>query len=127
MIRILITDPLPGQIIDQLNEIPEFEVVERSASPVERPIAEDIRDADAVITPATTSWPPTALENAVNLKVIVLTGAGPAAPAAPLAGGKNITVRRIHGSPPPGRKSRGGTRELRESEVIAILKDFFNV
>ncbi len=126
MIRILIADLLPAKTIDQLNEIPEFEIIERTDPPADA-IAGEINAVDAVIAPATTPWPPATLENAVNLKIIILTGGGPDALESQLAGKTNITVRRVQGPSTPALGAAAKKHDRQESEVIQILKDFFNV
>jgi phosphoglycerate dehydrogenase-like enzyme len=127
MIRILIADLLPARTIDQLNEIPEFEIIDRSAAPAGHSMAIEISDVDAVIAPAATLWPPAVLENAANLKIVILTGAGPDALDRQMPGQKNVTIRRVHGSATHAPEDTSKQGERRESEVIAILKDFFNV
>ena len=127
MIKILIADALSVKTIDQLNEIPEFEIVEKTIPPADSSSSE-LKDIDAVIAPATTQWPPAVLENAVNLKIIILTGGGSDSMNTQMPKLKNITIRRIPCSTAPCAQAAKNDKQGRqEAEVITILKEFFNV
>lgn len=127
MIRILIATDLSTRAIDKLNEIPEFEIME-NATLIPENLASEIKNIDAVITSGMSQLPPAVLASAVGLKLIILTGNGPNHMDTPIANLKNIEIRSIPLF--PGSSIRSATAENQEregSEVIAILKDFFNV
>ena len=127
MIRILIADDLSARIIDKLNEIPEFEIIEKTNLIPEK-FATEIKNIDAVVVSGTTLLPSAMLKGAVNLKIIVLTGAGPNHVDTAMASLKNIEIRST--ALFPTSHSCTSTEENHEREgldVIAILKDFFNV
>jgi phosphoglycerate dehydrogenase-like enzyme len=127
MIRILIADDLSTRAIEQLNEIPEFEILE-NATLIPENLASEIKNIDAVITSGMSQLPPAVLASAVSLKIIILTGGSPNHMDPALANKKNIEIRAIPQF--SGSSVRTATAEDQEregSEVIAILKDFFNV
>lgn len=127
MIRILIADELSTRIIDKLNEIPEFEIIEKANLTAEK-LATEIKNVDAVVVTDATPLTSAILKGAVNLKIIVQTGNGPSLVDAAMARRNNIEIR----SAPLLPISQSGTANAanQESEgvdVTAILKDFFNV
>lgn len=127
MIRILIADVLNSMTIDKLNEIPEFEIVEMTNLVPEK-LAAEIKNVDAVVVGGTTRLTSAILKDAVNLKIIVLTEKGANQMDTAMANQKNIEIRNT----PPFPGSRPGTVTAKSQEgegldVIAILKDFFNV
>lgn len=122
MIRILIADDLSTRIIDKLNEIPEFEIIEKTNLIPEK-LATEIKNVDAVVVSSTTLLTSAILKGAVNLKVIVLTGDGPNHVDTMMASRKNIEIRNT----PPSPASAAENQEREGLDVIAILKDFFNV
>jgi phosphoglycerate dehydrogenase-like enzyme len=127
MIRILIADDLSTRAIERLNEIPEFEIIE-NATVIPEKLASEIKNIDAVITSGMSQLPPAILACAVGLKIVILTGGGANHKETALANKKNIVIRSIPLL--PGSSARSATAENQEregSEVIAILKDFFNV
>ena len=127
MIRIMIADDLSARIIDKLNEIPEFEIIERTNLIPEK-LATEIKNIEAAVVSGTTLLTPAILKDAVNLKIIVLTGNGPNHVDTEMARRKNIEIRNTQ--PFPAMHSCTATAESQEREgldVIAILKDFFNV
>jgi phosphoglycerate dehydrogenase-like enzyme len=126
MIRILIADDLSPKTIDKLNEIPEFEISEKM-DPLQANFVAEIKNADALVLGAATPLPAAALQNAVNLKIMIKTGAGPDRVEPATTSRKNIE---IHTTPLPASPVGASAAENREREgadVIAILKDFFNV
>ena len=122
MIRILIADDLSTRIIDKLNEIPEFEIIEKTNFIPEK-LATEIKNVDAVVVNSTTLLTSVILKGAVNLKIIVLTGSGPNHVDTTMARRKNIEIRNT----PPSPASAAENQEREGLDVIAILKDFFNV
>ena len=117
MIRILITGDWSSKTIDRLNEIPEFEIIEKANTTREKLFAE-IKNMDAVIVRGASPLTPAMLKDAANLKIIVLTGKGSSHEDTVLAGRNKIEIRHT----PPGEN-----QEQEGLDVIAILKDFFNV
>lgn len=122
MIRILIADDLSTRIIDKLNEIPEFEIIGKTNFIPEK-LATEIKNVDAVVVSSTTLLTSVILKSAVNLKIIVLTGSGPNHVDTTMARRKNIEIRNT----PPSPASAAENQEREGLDVIAILKDFFNV
>jgi len=122
MIKILITDNLSARTIDRLNEIPEFEIIERTNLIPEK-LATEIKNVEAVVVSAATQLTSAILKGAVNLKIIVLTGSGPDHADKSLARRGNIEIRNAALSTIPTAENP----EREGSDVIAILKDFFNV
>jgi phosphoglycerate dehydrogenase-like enzyme len=108
MIRILIASPLGPEAIDQLNEIPEFEINTKPSLSSEQLLAE-IAGADALVCGGSPVVSATHLAAATGLKLIVTIGATDAVDA-PAAQRRGIDVRR---------SAQEGT--------VAVLKDFFNV
>jgi|GEM_PF-863329 len=127
MIRILITDDLSTRIIDKLNEIPEFEIIEKTNFIPEK-LATEIKNVDAVVVSGTTLLTSAMLKGAVNLKIIVLTGGGPNHVDTTMALRKNIEIRNTPLFPTSHSGTSTAENQEREGlDVIAILKDFFNV
>jgi phosphoglycerate dehydrogenase-like enzyme len=127
MIRILIADDLNTRAIDKLNEIPEFEIIEQKNLIPEK-LAVEIKNVDAIVVKGTTPLLPAILKSDVSLKIIILTGNGANQADKAAARLKNIEIR----STPllPAQQAGAQTAENQEhesSDVIAILKDFFNV
>ncbi len=75
MIRILVADPLSPKAIDQLNEIAEFEVIEKTGLS-ESELKEEIRNVEAVVVSRITRLPREMIENGTKLKIIVRVGVG---------------------------------------------------
>lgn len=73
MIRILIADPLSPKAIEQLNEIAEFEVVEKTEMR-EGDLSEEIRNVEAVVVRNATKLTRDIIQNAPKLKIIVRVG-----------------------------------------------------
>lgn len=117
MITILITDNLSTRTIDKLNEIPEFEISEKTNLTPEQ-FSTEIENIDALIISPTTLLTSAILKDAVNLKIIVLTGDGPNLVDSAMARRNNVEIRI---TPNDENQERHGLH------VIAILKDFFNV
>jgi len=127
MIRILIADDLSTKTIDRLNEIPEFEISENAETGREN-FAAEIKNVDALVVSAATLLPAPLLESAANLKIIIVAGDGSDHVDRATAQRKNIEVRTTRLSPAAtAGVSAAEKRELEGSDVIAILKDFFNV
>ncbi|MFH2108369.1 MAG: hypothetical protein ABII93_06855 [Chrysiogenia bacterium] len=124
MIRILVVDRLQPKTIDLLNEISEFEIIEKPGL-TSRQLQEEIKNADALIISGPMPLSEETLNQGGDLKLIVRSSgvSGPMDTAA--AQGKNIEIRTAegHNSAQPGKKSE----ESIEIGVIAILKEFFNV
>lgn len=124
MIRILIAVRLPAKTIDLLNEIPEFETSEKTGLSSAQ-LQEEIKNADALIISGSMPLTEEILNQDGDLKLIVRSGgvSGPIDTAA--AQGKNIEIRTAvgHNTAQPGKK----IEETSEIDVIAILKEFFNV
>ena len=127
MIRILIADALNSMTIDKLNEIPEFEIIEKTDLAPEK-LAAEIKNVDALVVGGTTALTSAILKDAVNLKIIVLTGKGAE------SNGYCDGQPKKHRNPQHSTvsRSRPGTVTAKSQEregldVIAILKDFFNV
>jgi D-3-phosphoglycerate dehydrogenase len=122
MIKILIADDLSTRTIDKLNEIPEFEIIEKTNLSLEK-LATEIKNVEAVVLNGTTLLTSAILKNAVNLKIIVLTGSGSDHAHTEMARGKNIEVRCV----PLLSSATAENQERNGMDVIVILKDFFNV
>lgn len=75
MIRILVADPLSPKAIDQLNEIAEFEVIEKTGLN-ESELKEEIRNVEAVVVRSVTRLTREMIENGPKLKIIVRVGIG---------------------------------------------------
>jgi phosphoglycerate dehydrogenase-like enzyme len=127
MIRILIADELSAGTIDKLNEIPEFEIIEKINLSPEK-LAMEIKNVEAVVVGGATRLTAAVLKAAVNLKVIVRDGNGPKQVDNAMARQKNIEIRSTlplaasHLHP-----ALAENKEHDPMDVIAILKDFFNV
>jgi phosphoglycerate dehydrogenase-like enzyme len=128
MIRILIADDLSTRTVDKLNEIPEFEISENT-DPGRGNFAAEIKNVDALVGSGAILLPAAFLESAVNLKIIIVTGGADLADSTmAMARRKNIEVHSTRLSPAAtAGASAAEKRELEGSDVIAILKDFFNV
>jgi phosphoglycerate dehydrogenase-like enzyme len=127
MIRILIADELNTRTIDKLNEIPEFEIIEKK-NLIPENLATEIKNVDAMVMSGTTQLLSAILKSAVTLKIIVLTGCGPNHADAAAARLKNIEIRStplLLAQQVDAQTAK--TREREGVDVIAILKDFFNV
>jgi phosphoglycerate dehydrogenase-like enzyme len=124
MIRILIADRLQSQTIDLLNEISEFEIIEKPGL-TSTQLQEEIKNADALIISGSMPLSEEILNQGGDLKLIVRSSgvSGPIDTAA--AQGKNIEIRTAvgHNTAQLGNKME----ETIEIDVIAILKEFFNV
>ena len=120
MIRVLVADRLSPKSLDLLNEIPEFEISERTGLSSAQ-LLEEIKNADALIISGSLPLTAELLNRGVDLKLIVRSSdvSGPIDAAA--ARSRNIEVRTAVGHGTAGTKDGVGT------DVIAILKDFFNV
>jgi phosphoglycerate dehydrogenase-like enzyme len=113
MIRILVATSLSPKAIDQLNEIPEFEISERAGLTSER-LRDEIRSADALVIGDSPVVTAEVLEAGADLKLIVSSGPSGSVDEA-AARRQRVEVRRIPGA-----------REA-DAGAIAVLKDFFNV
>lgn len=124
MIRILIADRLQAKTIDLLNEISEFEIIEKPDL-TSAQLQEEIKNADALIISSSMPLSEETFNQGGDLKLIVRSSgvSGPIDAAA--AQGKNIEIRTAvgHNTAQPGNKME----ETIEIDVIAILKEFFNV
>ncbi|MCX6553718.1 MAG: hypothetical protein NTZ12_01690 [Candidatus Aminicenantes bacterium] len=123
MIRILITNALSAKTIDKLNEIPEFEISEETNLSREN-FKIEMKNVDAVVVSGTTPLSAAVLKNAENLKLIIVCGGRSdlVDPALARRQGK-IEVRATQ--PVPAAAAAGSEQE--GLDVMAILKDFFNV
>jgi D-3-phosphoglycerate dehydrogenase len=122
MIKILIADALSTGAIDKLNEIPEFEIIEKTNLTPEK-LATEIKNVEAVVVSGTTRLTSAILKGAVNLKIIVRAGSGRDNVDNALARRKNIEIRNTPLFP----TAIAENQERDGLDVIAILKDFFNV
>jgi len=124
MIRILVADSLSSRALDLLNEIPEFEISEKTGlSSVQ--LLEEIKNADALIINGSVPLTAELLTSSRDLKLIVRSSgvSGPVDEAA--ARKRNIEIRTAlgHGSS----QAADRTKDEIGVDVIVILKDFFNV
>ncbi|HSQ34661.1 MAG TPA: hypothetical protein VLQ89_01600 [Candidatus Binatia bacterium] len=127
MIRILSAGVLNAKTIERLNEIPEFEIIEKTAFNPEK-LAAEMSNVDALVWSGASQPPAAVLAGALNLKLIILTAAEANSTHAPLANRNTIEIRSTsRPSVPAGAAVAAEIKDLEESEVIAILKDFFNV
>jgi hypothetical protein len=124
MIRILIAEPLSAHTIDKLNEIPEFEIIEKTF-PTTQKLAAEIKNVDALVASKALRLSSAIPAGAAGLKIIILTGGGPNPMETELAKQKNIEIRSTTSFPAPA--DGAGSQDREGLEVIAILKDFFNV
>jgi len=110
MIRILVAERLNAKTLDLLNEIPEFEINEKTGLSPAQLLAE-IQNADAMIAGASLALGDDIFKQGGDLKLVVRCGQG--------SGPLDRQAAQRHGV------------EIREDaagqETIAILKDFFNV
>lgn len=124
MIRILVVDRLHPKTLDLLNEIPEFEISDRSGlSPAQLP--EEIKNADALIISGALPLTAEILKSSNDLKLIVRSGDISAPVDVEAARSRNIEVRTAVGHVTA--RAAGKTMDEVGTDVIAILKDFFNV
>jgi D-3-phosphoglycerate dehydrogenase len=127
MIRILIANNFSTRIIDKLNEIPEFEIIEKTNLVPEK-LATEIKNFDAVVLSGSTQLTSAILKGADNLKIIVLTGSEANHVDTKMTRRKNIEIRNTPSfSTSPACTSTAENQEREGLDVIAILKDFFNV
>ncbi len=124
MIRILIADRLQPKTIDLLNEISEFEIIEKPGL-TSAQLQEEIKNADAMIVSASMPLTDETFSQGVDLKLIVRSSGVSGHVDTAAAQRKNIEIRTAVGpkTARPGKKN-AGTAEI---DVIAILKEFFNV
>ena len=88
----------------------------------------EIKNVDAVVVSGSTPLTSAILKGAVNLKIIVLTGGGPNHVDTEMARRKNIEIRNTPLFPTAHSCTSTAENQEREGlDVIAILKDFFNV
>jgi phosphoglycerate dehydrogenase-like enzyme len=124
MIRILVADRLNPETIDLLNQIPEFEINEK-AGLTPKQLPGEIKNADALIVNGSVPLNEDIFNEGGDLKLVVRSSgvSGPIDAAA--AQRHHIEIRTAVGHPaaPPG----GKMAEPIAIDVIAILKDFFNV
>jgi phosphoglycerate dehydrogenase-like enzyme len=119
MISILIAEALSTKAIDKLNEIPEFEISEAAKLSQEN-FKHEIENVDAFVVSGTTLLPAGALKNADNLKLVIVCGGNPDKLDPALAGREGNIELRVTPPATAGSEQEG-------LDVIAILKDFFNV
>ncbi|HEX7503418.1 MAG TPA: hypothetical protein VF451_08335, partial [Acidobacteriota bacterium] len=117
-------DRLGPKALDLLNEIPEFEINEKAGlSPARLP--EEVKNADALIISGSVPLTDELLKSGSVLKLIVRSSdvSGPVDAAS--ARRQNIEIRTAvgHGAP----QATGENIDEIGVDVIAILKDFFNV
>jgi D-3-phosphoglycerate dehydrogenase len=124
MIRILITDRLSPKVIDLLNEIPEFEVSEKPGL-TSAQLRDEIANADALVISGYEPLPEDILNQGGSLKLVVRCGDGCAYIDNAAAKRRKIEIHTVAGG---GRAQHGKkTKQAAGIDVIAILKDFFNV
>ncbi len=112
MIRVVVTYPLDAEALEQLNEIPEFEVHETAGfSPEE--MRREIVQADALVCGGSPPSTAAAIATAAGLKLIISIGAPDAINEA-TAKQKGIEVRPVEGG------------KAAAAAAIAILREFFN-
>ena len=127
MIRILIADKLSPSTIDKLNEITEFEIIEK-ANLTPGKLATEIKNVEAVVVSGKTRLTATILKGAGNLKIIVLDSNRRDNVDTAMARRKNIEIREIQQLSTSRSSTPAAKKQGREGvDVIAILKDFFNV
>ena len=119
MISILIAEALSAKTIDKLNEIPEFEISE-TTNPSRENFKRELQNVDALVVSAASVLPADALKNAANLKLVIVSGGKSDSLGAVLAGRKGNIELRLTPPATAGSEQEG-------MDVIAILKDFFNV
>ena len=120
MIRILVADQLSPKALDLLNEIPEFEINERTGLSSAQ-LLEEIKNADALIVGGSLPLTAEILNRGGDLKLIVRSSDVSGPIDAEAARGRNIEIRTAVGHDTAENRDEVG------SDVIAILKDFFNV
>ncbi len=113
MIRILVAIPLSPKVMDQLNEITEFEIIDRTG-PGPEPWLDEIRNADALIFGGSPPVTEKLLAAGSHLRLVITCG-GRASRDREAAERKHIELRRITAGRACG------------SKAVAILKEFFNV
>jgi len=117
MIRVLIAERLQPKVLDLLNEIPEFEISEKTGLAPEQ-LLEEIKGADAMIAGGSLPLGEEIFKQAGSLKLVILSGPGP----------RNKQAAQRHGIEIRSVAAVGGNaRDAAGLETIAILKDFFNV
>ncbi|MCX6558325.1 MAG: hypothetical protein NTW95_12990 [Candidatus Aminicenantes bacterium] len=119
MISILIAEALSAKTIDTLNEIPEFEISE-AANLSQENFKRELQNVDALVVSATSPLPAAALKNAANLKLVIVSGGKSERLDTVLAGRRGNIELRVTPPTTAGSEQEG-------LDVIAILKDFFNV
>ena len=124
MIRILVVDRLSPRALDLLNEIPEFEISERTGLSFAQ-LLEEIKNADALVIDGSVPLTAEFLKSSRDLKLIVRSGQVPGPVDEAAARRQNIEIRTAlnHGGP----QAAGKMKDETGTDVIAILKDFFNV
>lgn len=124
MIRILVADRLSPKALDLLNEIPEFEISEKTELSPTQLLAE-LKNADALVISGSVPLTDEFLKGSADLKLIIRSShvSGPVDEAA--ARRHNIEIRTAvgHGTP----RAMEKTVDEIGVDVIVILKDFFNV
>jgi D-3-phosphoglycerate dehydrogenase len=124
MIRILISEPLSAKAGERLNEIPEFDIVQKTDLTPEQ-LAAEIKNVEALVISGSAALPQALPNGCGKLKLIVCLG-GRLDPAQAEAARRNrIEIRATQA--PGGKLNSEAERERSGLDVIAILKDFFNV
>jgi len=119
MIRVLIAERLQPRILDLLNEIPEFEISEKTGLAPEQ-LLEEIKSADAMIAGGSLPLGEEIFKQAGGLKLVIRSGTGPGPLDRQAAQRHGIEIRSVAAA-------GGNTGDAAGLETIAILKDFFNV
>ncbi len=128
MIRILIVDRLQTKTIDLLNEISEFEIIEKPGL-TSAQLQEEIKNADALILSASMPLSAEILNQGGDLKLIVRSSGVSGPMDTELAQGKNIEIRTAmgHNTAPPGKISEETIRDRRDRDperIFQCLKQF---
>ncbi len=92
MIKVLIADRLSQRVIENLEEIPEFEIVAKTGMSSHE-LKKEIENCEAVVVRSATQLKQDILENANNLKIIVRAGIGLDNIDAGFARARSIEVR----------------------------------
>lgn len=92
MIRLLITDKLSLRIVESLKEIPDFDIVEKTAMTAAE-LEREIQNCEAVVVRSATRLSADILARADNLRLIVRAGIGLDNVDVDYAKSKNIEVR----------------------------------
>lgn len=124
MIRILVVDRLSPRALDLLNEIPEFEISEKTGLSSAQ-LLEEINNADALVISGSVPLTAELFKNSVDLKLVVRSSGVSGPIDAEAARRQKIEIRTAlgHGAPRAAEKAQDEIG----IDVIAILKDFFNV